>query len=125
MIDSTNYKKALETELITLTEELGKLGFHNPEVKEDWVPLPTEAISTEADENVVADRSEDWQENRGTVDVLETRYNNVTRALAKIATDTYGSCEICSEEIEGDRLDANPAARTCKTHLEDEANLPL
>ena len=36
---------------------------------------------------------------------------------------TYGSCEISGEAIEVERLEANPAARTCKAHIEREAEL--
>jgi RNA polymerase-binding transcription factor DksA len=29
----------------------------------------------------------------------------------------YGICKVCGEEIEEARLEANPAAETCKAHL--------
>ena len=38
-------------------------------------------------------------------------------ALERIEKGTYGICEVGNEEIEEDRLNANPAARTCKAHL--------
>jgi RNA polymerase-binding transcription factor DksA len=121
--DTNNMKKQLEEELAAITEDLQGLGIHNPHVKEDWIATPEGVNVSEADPNVVADRSEDWAERRGTLDALETRYNNINRALAKIEKDAYGICEIGGEEIELDRLNANPAARTCKTHINDEASL--
>ena len=124
MTDRAKYKTALETELAEITKQLETLGIHNPQVSEDWIALPVDAVTSEADSNIVADRSEDWQEARGTLVVLETRFNNINRALTKITDGTYGICEIGGEEIETDRLDANAAARTCKDHIEDEANLP-
>lgn len=124
MNEITQYKTALEEELTDITKQLESLGIHNPEVSEDWITLPADAINTEADANVAADRSEDWQEARGTLAALETRYNNINRALKKITDGKYGICEIGGEEIEADRLDANPAARTCKAHIEEESSLP-
>ena len=122
-VDKDAMKTKLETELLTITDQLNKLGVHNPKVKEDWVATPDDVASFEADPNVVADRSEDWNEKRGTLDALETRYNNLNRALEKISNGTYGVCEISGKEIEADRLEANPAARTCKAHINDEAQL--
>jgi DnaK suppressor protein len=122
-VDIQTQKTKLESELQSITEQLKDLGIHNPEVKEDWIPIPEDVGTSEADPNIVADRSEDWQERRGTLDALETRYNNLNRALEKIKTETYGQCELCDEPIEADRLEANPAARTCKTHINQESDL--
>ena len=124
MIETSVYKDRLESELATLTADLKELGIHNPQVKEDWIALPQDVDTQEADENVGADRAEDWLERTATLKELEGRYNNITRALSKIENGTYGVCEISGEEIEADRLDANPAARTCKKHINDEQDLP-
>lgn len=118
-------KEQLETELKTVEKELEELGFQNPTVAKDWIATPETASRAEADENVVADRNEEWIERRGEVAALETRYNNIVRALKKIENGTYGVCEISGEAIEEDRLAANPAARTCKAHMNDETQLPL
>ncbi len=120
-----NLKKQLTQELETITTELKSLGVENPEVEGDWIPTPSEPSDGEPDPNDLGDRSEDWQEVRGVLDLLETRYNNIKRALEKISGGTFGHCEICDKEIEADRLDANPSARTCKEHLADEDKLPL
>lgn len=121
--DLSTHKKKLEEEAEAVTKELKTLGVVNPRAKEDWIPTPGEPIETEPDENIIADRAEEWEERRGTLDVLETRLNNINHALQKIEMGTYGVCEICGQEIESDRLAANPASRTCKEHLEDEAVL--
>lgn len=118
-----DYKAKLEEEKQRLTTELTTLGVQNPQAEEDWVPTPEDVARSEADPNIVADQSENWAERRGTLDALETRLNNVNRALKKIEAGTFGTCEISGEPIEEDRLEANPAARTCKAHIEDEAAL--
>ncbi len=122
-IDTTTFKKILETELETITGDLTELGIHNPNNPADWIAVPNTDSTIEADGNLAADRAEDWDERRSTLALLETRYNNITRALNKIANGTFGVCEISGHAISEDRLNANPAARTCKEHLEDESSL--
>lgn len=124
MIDTAVYKTRLEKELGDITTDLQELGIHNPQVQEDWIALPQDVGNQEADPNLSADRAEDWLERTATLAELETRYNNIMRALSKIEAETYGMCEMSGHAIEEDRLDANPAARTCKAHLNEEQNLP-
>lgn len=119
-MDTVKYKAKLESELAELTAELKTLGVHNPSVKEDWIATPSGVGVNEADPNVGADRVEDWDERRATLSNLEGRYNDVVKALKKIEAGTYGVCEISGEAIEEDRLEVNPAARTCKSHLDAE-----
>jgi DnaK suppressor protein len=123
MINTEAFKTRLEKELSDITVDLQELGIHNPEVAEDWIAIPKDVGTQEADENVSADRAEDWLERTATLSALEKRYNNIVKALGKIAQGTYGVCEICNEPIEEDRLEANPTARTCKTHINDEQEL--
>lgn len=124
MKDTSKYESLLKAELGTLIEELQSVGIHNPDNPSDWVAVPSDMDLHEADPNVEADRAEEWNERRALVATLETRYNNLTRALKKIVDGSYGTCEICGNEIEEDRLDANPAARTDKVHMNDEGTLP-
>lgn len=108
------YKTALQTERETLLEELGPLAIMDP-VTEDFEPVPhnESGEETESDENDIADKFEDFAERGAKVDVLETRIHDVEDALAKIEDGTFGACEKCEKPIEEDRLEANPAARTC------------
>ena len=122
-IDIEAQKEALTRMLKNITEELNGLGIRNPEVPEDWIATPGEQIDSEADENVAADRVEEWDERRATLSVLETRYNNIRRALKKIEDGTYGTCEISGEPIEEERLVAHPAARTSIAHADEESSL--
>ena len=45
-------------------------------------------------------------------------YMNKKSGLDKIKHGVYGKCQTCQEEIESERLEANPSARTCKKHME-------
>jgi len=123
-VDITKYKERLTKLLAEVTEELKTVGIHNPENPSDWVATPKDVELGEPDPNVAADRVEDWDERRALVATLETRYNNIVRALKKIEEGTFDTCEVCGKPIEEDRLDANPAARTDKEHIEEEKNLP-
>lgn len=124
-IDIHEQKKVLGEALKEITNELKTLGIHNPNVREDWIAIPAEPSDDEADPNLAADRVEDWDQRRATLAVLETRYNNITRALKKIEDNTYGTCEIGNEPIEDERLKINPTARTCMKHTDEEASLTL
>ena len=123
MIDTTVCKELLEEHLAVLTTDLQQLGIHNPQVKEDWIALPKDIEVQEADENIEADKVEDWMERTATLAALETEYNNIVLALTKIEDGLFGNCEVCGEEIEEERLMADPSARTCMAHLGEEDDL--
>lgn len=118
-MDTAKYKTQLETELKELNEEMQSLGVKNPEVKGDWVERADDLDVVSADPNEVADRTEEYDERRSTLATLEGRYNDVRLALKKIEDGNFGMCEISGEPIEEARLDANPAARTCKEHMDE------
>ena len=118
------YKERLEQTLADLTKELESIGVRNPDNESDWVPTTKDMNDPSADQNDVADRTEEWDERQATVAVLETRFNNLRRALKRIEDETFGVCEVCEKQIEHERLEANLAARTCKAHLNEEMGLP-
>ncbi len=124
-MDTILYKQALEAERTELEKQLTSLGTLDHTIVGDWVSNAEEPLTVEADENVVADQAEELISRTGELDVLETRFRDVVRALDKIAAGTFGTCEICQAVIESDRLTVNPAARTCKAHLNDEVDLAL
>ncbi len=58
------------------------------------------------------------ENNNGILSELEIRYNEIKKALEKINSGKgYGLCEVCNEPIDPARLEANPAATTCKKHM--------
>ena len=115
-MEHTAYKARLDDMLQVLIEELKTVGVHNPDNAADWVAKTERDDTDDADDNLTADHFEDLNERTAIVADLETRYNNITGALARIASNTFGVCEVCSAPIETERLDANPAARTCIEH---------
>lgn len=121
----TDYKIQLEAQLKNLTEELTAVGIHNPENPSDWIAVPEGVDANQSDSDLLADVVEEWDERQALVATLERRYNDINHALKKIATETFGTCEIGNETIETDRLDANPSARTCKAHMNDEGMLAV
>ncbi len=121
----SEFKNRLEKELAQVESELATVGVQNPANKSDWEAKETEmdVMNTAADENEAADKLEEYAENRAINDELEISFNNIKRALAKIADGSYGTCEVSGEPIEAERLDANPSARTCTMHMSQEGSL--
>lgn len=116
-MNTDTYKTKLEEEKKLLESELRGIGKKDSETGE-WEAVPAAQTAPEADENDLADRSEDFEERSGTMDTLDTRLTDITDALEKIDAANYGMCEMCGAQIEEDRLEANPAARTCKACME-------
>jgi len=119
------FKSQLEKELTTVEKELKTVGVQNPANKDDWEAKEVEmdVMNSPADENESADKLEEYGQNRAINDTLEIRYNNIKRALEKIEDGTFGICEIGNEPIEEERLEANPAARTCEAHMDKDSSL--
>ena len=123
MKDVAYYQKILEEERDKLAVELNRLGKADPSKPGDWdVKAPEMDIMT-ADENELADRTEAIHIDSIVLDELEIRHANIERALHKVEEGAFGTCEVCEAQIEEDRLDANPAARTCKAHMGEESTL--
>lgn len=123
MLDKTQiqeFKTRLEKERDILEKELSALGKRNPANPNDWEPMKPEGEEASPDRNDNADIIEAMHENNASMNELEARFNNVVRALQKIEGGTYGTCEVSGEAIEIERLNANPAARTCMQHMEEE-----
>jgi DnaK suppressor protein len=122
--DPNHYKTKLEEERKTLINELQSVAVHTESKdKDDWEATPMTEVDS-ADSNNVADRISSYENNDAIVRDLENRLREVDHALLKIENNTYGICEIDNEPIEEDRLEANPAARTCKKHLNERLGSP-
>jgi len=117
MLDKKKIKEKLEIERDILLEELRDMGKLNTDTGE-WEATPEEQDIPESDQNDMADRFEDFEARSSMLRTLEPRLNNILKALKGLNRDSFGKCEICKKDIETARLEANPAARTCKKHLE-------
>ena len=118
MLDKKKIKEQLEKEKDMLQKQLGDMARLNTDTGE-WEAVPEESGQPEADQNDMADRFEDFEERSSRVKVLEPRLANIVRALKGINRESFGLCEVCKKEIEAERMEANPAARTCKKHLDN------
>jgi RNA polymerase-binding transcription factor DksA len=49
---------------------------------------------------------------------LQAEIDDLDAALRKVEEGTYGTCEICGNEISPDRLEARPGSRTCIDHAD-------
>ncbi|MBK5215248.1 MAG: TraR/DksA C4-type zinc finger protein [Candidatus Pacebacteria bacterium] len=112
------YKTKLEEEKKLLKEELGSLG--KVDETGDWEAVPESEMNTQEvqDEADMAERNADYEERSIKLNSLETRLGDINKALVKIDGEGYGICEKCNKKIEEDRLEANPAALTCKDCME-------
>lgn len=118
-IDSGYFKKKLEAELKTLEAELKSVGHKNPSNPKDWEASSGEVDVNASDAADIADNIESYESNTAILKPLEKQYNDVKIALEKISKGVYGICEVAGEPIEKERLEANPAARTCVSHMKD------
>jgi DnaK suppressor protein len=116
MLDTKPFKEKLETEQKLLEEELGNIALLNKETGQ-WEATPDQDLMGEIDDNDAADRFEDFEERSAMVSTLQSRLKDINGALKKIEDGTYGTCEVDGGPIEKARLEANPAARTCKEHM--------
>ena len=112
-----HFEEKLTAEFAELKAELESVGRKNPDNPNDWQAVPEKMDTLTADETEIADSLEAFEVNAAIVKQLEIRYNEVRAVLARIHTGSYGKCEKCGEIVEHDRLEANPAATTCKKHL--------
>ena len=118
-INTEYFKEKLEAELKTVEAELETVGRKNPSNPLDWEAKEGEMNTDTAEEAEVAEGIEEYENNSVILKQLEIRFNEIKDALAKIDMGTYGICEVSGLPIEEDRLEANPAARTCKAHMND------
>lgn len=118
-LDKKKTKDKLEKERDVLVEEMKDMGKLNPETNE-WEATPEEMNYVETDQNDMADRFEDFESKSSMMKVLETKLKDVLHAIKGIGRESFGKCEVCKKDIELARLEANPAARTCKKHINEQ-----
>lgn len=104
-------KNKLLEEKNLLEEELSSFAHKDSKVSGGWesnFPSFGEHKS-EQDEN--ANEVEEYSNELPMEYALETKLQDVDLALEKIENGKYGICESCGEQIEQERLEAEPSAR--------------
>lgn len=116
-LDTTTFKKKLLTEKDLVEKELGTVGRRSPGTAGDWEPVTSDRESAPPDRDEAAEKIESFEENTAIVRQLESRLGEIKDALERLENGSFGHCVTCEVEIEADRLGANPAATTCKSHM--------
>ncbi|HEC30485.1 MAG TPA: hypothetical protein ENI66_00530 [Candidatus Yonathbacteria bacterium] len=114
-----HFKSLLEAEQERIEKELTSVGRINPNNPKDWEPTPAKMSTLYSDSSEVADASEEFEIRTATEVPLEKRLTNIKEALERIESGAYGICKVGNDKIELDRLEANPAAATCKAHINE------
>ena len=112
------YKTKLEEEKKLIEDELSEIG--QVDKTGDWEARPEEEINNQEvqDEGDLAERSSDYEERSIKLNALEIRLSDINKALRNIDNGNYGICINCKNKIEEDRLEVNPAAKTCKNCMD-------
>lgn len=116
-LDPTPFKKKLLAEKDELESELATVARKNPANATDWEPVPEAREEIPATRDETADKIESFEENIAITRQLEARLAEVRDALERIENGGFGHCTACGKTIETERLNANPAAQTCKSHM--------
>jgi len=111
-----HFREKLEEEKKKLESGMGNIGRKNLAVPDDWEPTPLE-VGMESDPVDQAEVIMSRENNVAILSDLEARYDSILAALLKIKNGNYGKCEVCGNEIDEARLEADSAATTCTEHL--------
>jgi DnaK suppressor protein len=118
--DLNYFTDKLVAEKAVLEQELGEIGKRNPSSNKGWEATSGGMKVDSADDNEMADKFGEIEENTGILNQLDSQLIEVNAALDRIQKGTYGLCEVCGKPIEKERLDANPAARVSIKHGHDK-----
>jgi DnaK suppressor protein len=106
------FKKRLEEEKGRIMEYLGYFAKKDSN-RENWeANFPDFDGSASREEEV--DEVEEYNTLLSLEFSLEEKLKEINSALEKIENGTFGICEKCKNEIEIERLKANPAEKYCK-----------
>lgn len=109
------FKEKLVAEKALLEDELQNLG--QKDEHGDWSATPEAHGDIDGDDADQAEFIQDFDSKVARLGSLEVKYNQVVGALERIENGTYGICLKSGKPIEEDRLEANPAAETCKAMM--------
>lgn len=110
------YKEKLIAEKNRVEAALAHVG-RKTGIPNDWEATPKDMNVLRSDMNETADEMEEYETRIAVDATLEDQLAEITNALARIEEGVYGTCRVCGNAIEEDRLSAHPAAATCKAHI--------
>ncbi|HCP08518.1 MAG TPA: hypothetical protein DIT25_01830 [Candidatus Moranbacteria bacterium] len=102
-------KESLLKEKSELEENLGRIA--KPVDEKGDFETTFEDIGRDMEDNTT--EVEQYTDNLPVEITLEKKLQDVLEALKKIEAGTYGTCSNCNQEIDIERLKANPSAKTC------------
>lgn len=105
-------KESLLKEKLTLEESLGRIAKPIDQLHGDY-QTTFENIGSDREDNTT--ETEQYTDNLPVEITLEKKLQDTIDALERIENGSYGFCENCKQEINHERLLANPAAKTCIT----------
>lgn len=114
--DLEYFKAKLVAEKTDLEEELSGIARKDKSSASGWDATSGDIKIDPADDNEVADKLEELEENNGIASKLEEQLKEVRDALSRIEKGIYGLDETTNEPIQRERLEANPSARTAIKH---------
>ncbi len=114
--DLKYFEEKLLAEKNELEEDLAKIAKKDSHTASGWESTAGNIEVDSADENEVADKFEEEEENAIIANQLENQLTEVKAALDRIKTGKFGICETCGKPMEKGRLEANPSARVSIKH---------
>ena len=114
-MDIVQIRSKLQQALAQVELELTDIGvLHNTKHPMADTGAPGGFSNESADESLLADLDEEQVTNKLLAEKLEARMEEIQNALTALDDGSYGTCQKCGKSIEEERLEANPAALTCK-----------
>lgn len=105
-------QKSLTQRKESLEKELSLFANKDTKPEGDWDTRYPQNTQTNLED--AAGEVEEYSTNLPIEYSLETQLVKINKALQKIATGSFGTCEDCKKEISPERLEANPEAEYCK-----------
>ena len=103
-------KEALLKEKVELEQDLSRIAKPLNKAAGDY-ETSFEDIGTDREDNTT--EVEQYADTLPVEITLEKKLQDIIEALKKIESGTYGICHNCNQEIDIERLRANPSAKTC------------
>jgi DnaK suppressor protein len=114
-VDQSEARRNLEEEQARLLQARAEL---QPEVAQDEGAAQDPSELSALDQHP-ADLGTETFEREKDLSLLEStdeQLRDIDRAFARIEDGSYGTCEVCGQPLDDERLRARPAARFCVEH---------